>query len=131
DVDRFKHFNDAHGHQVGDDVLRLLGTTLTEVLNGTGIAARIGGEEVGARFSGKENKGAGTGPASHKRAIHWRGENKRAAGRTARAHNSFDRRRAVSAHRRRISSDREGGWPSFASKAERSQHGCFGYCRVV
>jgi diguanylate cyclase len=58
DVDRFKHFNDTHGHQVGDDVLRLLGTTLTEVLNGSGIAARIGGEEFAAVLPGKDIRGA-------------------------------------------------------------------------
>jgi len=45
DVDRFKEFNDAHGHQMGDDVLRLLGTTLKQALRGDGLAARIGGEE--------------------------------------------------------------------------------------
>ena len=45
DVDRFKEFNDAHGHQMGDDVLRLLGTTLKRALRGDGLAARIGGEE--------------------------------------------------------------------------------------
>jgi diguanylate cyclase len=45
DVDRFKEFNDAHGHQMGDDVLRLLGTALKRALNGDGFAARVGGEE--------------------------------------------------------------------------------------
>jgi diguanylate cyclase len=45
DVDRFKEFNDAHGHQMGDDVLRLLGATLKQALNGDGLAARVGGEE--------------------------------------------------------------------------------------
>jgi diguanylate cyclase len=45
DVDRFKEFNDAHGHQMGDDVLRLLGATLKQALNGQGLAARVGGEE--------------------------------------------------------------------------------------
>jgi len=58
DVDRFKQFNDTHGHQVGDDVLRLLGTTLTEVLNGNGIAARVGGEEFAAVLPGKDIRGA-------------------------------------------------------------------------
>jgi diguanylate cyclase len=58
DVDRFKQFNDTHGHQVGDDVLRLLGTTLTDVLNGSGIAARVGGEEFAAVLPGKDIRGA-------------------------------------------------------------------------
>jgi diguanylate cyclase len=45
DVDDFKRFNDVHGHQMGDEVLRLLGATLKEATNGSGLAARLGGDE--------------------------------------------------------------------------------------
>jgi len=46
DVDHFKQFNDAHGHQMGDEVLRLVGTVLKSG-NHSGLAARLGGEEFG------------------------------------------------------------------------------------
>lgn len=43
DVDHFKQFNDTWGHEVGDQVLRLLGSILAEV---KGLSAyRYGGEE--------------------------------------------------------------------------------------
>ncbi len=45
DVDRFKAFNDAHGHPVGDMVLRLVAGTLAECVRGRDFAARYGGEE--------------------------------------------------------------------------------------
>jgi diguanylate cyclase (GGDEF)-like protein len=45
DIDHFKKLNDAHGHQVGDDVLRAAGVTLSERSRPFDIAARYGGEE--------------------------------------------------------------------------------------
>lgn len=45
DIDHFKSFNDNHGHQVGDQVLRLVARTLTDGIKGRDIAARYGGEE--------------------------------------------------------------------------------------
>lgn len=45
DVDHFKQFNDLHGHQIGDQVLRLVARTLTDGVKGRDIAARYGGEE--------------------------------------------------------------------------------------
>ena len=45
DIDFFKKFNDTHGHQVGDQVLRLVGRTLDDGTKGRDIAARYGGEE--------------------------------------------------------------------------------------
>lgn len=45
DIDHFKQFNDTHGHVVGDQVLRLVGRTLTECLRDTDVPARFGGEE--------------------------------------------------------------------------------------
>jgi diguanylate cyclase len=45
DIDYFKRFNDTHGHQIGDHVLRLVGRTLTETLKGRDTPARFGGEE--------------------------------------------------------------------------------------
>lgn len=45
DLDHFKNFNDAHGHQLGDQVLRLVGRTLHDSVKGKDTAARYGGEE--------------------------------------------------------------------------------------
>jgi diguanylate cyclase len=45
DIDHFKKFNDAHGHQIGDQVLILLARTLEESTKGKDTAARYGGEE--------------------------------------------------------------------------------------
>ena len=45
DVDHFKLFNDTHGHQAGDEVLRCVGRTMTETVKTTDIPCRYGGEE--------------------------------------------------------------------------------------
>jgi diguanylate cyclase (GGDEF)-like protein len=49
DVDHFKKFNDTHGHDIGDQVLKLVGARLAEV-GGDGIAFRYGGEEFSVLF---------------------------------------------------------------------------------
>jgi diguanylate cyclase (GGDEF)-like protein len=53
DVDRFKDVNDAHGHQVGDEVLRMVASRLARV-GGGGRVFRYGGEEFTVVFSGKD-----------------------------------------------------------------------------
>lgn len=45
DIDHFKQFNDNFGHQVGDQVLRLVARTLKDGVKGRDIAVRYGGEE--------------------------------------------------------------------------------------
>jgi diguanylate cyclase (GGDEF)-like protein len=45
DVDHFKQVNDAHGHQVGDDVLVRLSEIVFESVRTTDLLARWGGEE--------------------------------------------------------------------------------------
>src|SRR5262245_33510908 len=49
DVDHFKKFNDTHGHDIGDQVLKLVGARLAEV-GGGGRAFRYGGEEFAVLF---------------------------------------------------------------------------------
>jgi len=45
DIDHFKMFNDLHGHQTGDQVIRLVAQTLKTNVKGRDTAARYGGEE--------------------------------------------------------------------------------------
>ena len=52
DIDHFKKLNDEHGHAAGDQVLRLIGSTLTRT-EGGGRPFRYGGEEFALLFPGK------------------------------------------------------------------------------
>ncbi|WP_258548628.1 GGDEF domain-containing protein [Thalassospira profundimaris] len=45
DIDHFKNFNDNHGHQAGDQVIRLMAESLQRNVKGQDLAARYGGEE--------------------------------------------------------------------------------------
>jgi diguanylate cyclase (GGDEF)-like protein len=45
DIDHFKRFNDTFGHQVGDEVLRMVGGLLGRMTRKGDISARYGGEE--------------------------------------------------------------------------------------
>jgi GGDEF domain-containing protein len=52
DVDHFKSFNDTYGHDVGDQVLRMVAARLARV-GGGGHAYRYGGEEFTLLFAGQ------------------------------------------------------------------------------
>lgn len=52
DVDHFKKFNDTYGHDVGDQVLRMVAAQLRDV-GGGGKAYRYGGEEFTILFPGR------------------------------------------------------------------------------
>ena len=53
DVDHFKKFNDTHGHDLGDQVLKIVAAKLGAV-SGGGTAYRYGGEEFTVLFPGKD-----------------------------------------------------------------------------
>ncbi len=46
DIDYFKKVNDTYGHDVGDMILRNLGTMIQELIRETDYVARYGGEEI-------------------------------------------------------------------------------------
>ncbi|MEZ9340998.1 GGDEF domain-containing protein [Vibrio cyclitrophicus] len=52
DIDHFKTFNDTYGHDIGDDVLKLVARLITET-GGGARAYRYGGEEFTIIFKGK------------------------------------------------------------------------------
>jgi GGDEF domain-containing protein len=52
DIDHFKRCNDTYGHDVGDEVLRMVAGRLARVTGG-GKAYRCGGEEFAVVFAGK------------------------------------------------------------------------------
>jgi diguanylate cyclase len=58
DIDYFKSFNDNYGHQVGDQVLRLVARTLIEGVKGRDMAARFGGEEFALILPETNTQGA-------------------------------------------------------------------------
>ncbi len=52
DVDHFKKFNDSYGHDVGDEVLKMVAARMSKVTGG-GKAFRYGGEEFTVLYPGK------------------------------------------------------------------------------
>ena len=57
DVDYFKAFNDAHGHPMGDQVLRLVARALQDSVKGRDVGARYGGEEFAIILAGGRGQG--------------------------------------------------------------------------
>ncbi|GAB4497425.1 MAG: hypothetical protein OHK0052_08990 [Anaerolineales bacterium] len=56
DVDFFKRVNDVYGHDVGDDVLRMIATTLRRNIRMHDLVGRWGGEEFVAVFENVDCK---------------------------------------------------------------------------
>ena len=52
DIDFFKKFNDTYGHQLGDQVLKLVARTITECVDDSDTPARYGGEEFAVVLPG-------------------------------------------------------------------------------
>lgn len=57
DIDFFKKFNDRYGHDIGDEVLRMVASKISGV-NGGGKPFRYGGEEFTVVFPGKSRQDA-------------------------------------------------------------------------
>ncbi len=58
DVDEFKRFNDAHGHQVGNQALAALGRVLSGCARDSDTPVRFGGEEFALVLPGTPKTGA-------------------------------------------------------------------------
>ena len=58
DLDGFKDVNDAHGHAVGDGMLRAFADVLRETLRESDVAGRWGGEEFLLLLPGADEEGA-------------------------------------------------------------------------
>ncbi|MDI6601861.1 MAG: EAL domain-containing protein [Thermoanaerobacteraceae bacterium] len=55
DLDEFKNVNDSMGHDVGDELLREVGSTLNNLLTNVGTAAHLGGDEFGIILNQLDN----------------------------------------------------------------------------
>jgi diguanylate cyclase (GGDEF)-like protein len=59
DADEFKIYNDTHGHQAGDQLLKVIGEAIAaSIRRGTDLGARYGGDEFAALLPGTSLEGA-------------------------------------------------------------------------
>jgi diguanylate cyclase (GGDEF)-like protein len=70
DLDHFKDFNDAYGHEVGDTILKTLATYLVSQIRSTDIVCRYGGEEFTVLLPGASLEDARERAESIRSGIH-------------------------------------------------------------
>lgn len=69
DIDHFKKFNDTYGHQVGDEVLKIVSRTIRRNLRDSDIPCRYGGEELVAILPGTDLKGGSIAAEKIRKAV--------------------------------------------------------------
>ncbi len=58
DIDHFKRFNDTHGHEAGDVVLKEVAACIKRQMRGPDVCGRLGGEEFGVLCPETDLEGA-------------------------------------------------------------------------
>jgi len=58
DADHFKKVNDTYGHDIGDEVLKVLSATCTSTLRAVDLMGRLGGEEFALTLPDTSSEGA-------------------------------------------------------------------------
>lgn len=58
DIDYFKNVNDKYGHDIGDEILKLIAKTITDYVRKSDVHARIGGEEFAILLFNTDLNGA-------------------------------------------------------------------------
>jgi diguanylate cyclase (GGDEF)-like protein/PAS domain S-box-containing protein len=56
DIDKFKNFNDTYGHEIGDEVLKMVSKTFLATTRSSDLIGRYGGEEFIAILTGLDEK---------------------------------------------------------------------------
>ena len=58
DIDLFKNVNDTYGHDIGDEILKLVASTIKDNIRNSDILARYGGEEFVILLNETDSQGA-------------------------------------------------------------------------
>jgi diguanylate cyclase len=80
DIDNFKNFNDSFGHLTGDQVLRLVASSVKQNIKGQDTASRYGGEEFAIVLPNTELRSALTVADHIRRAVMTKELTKRSTG---------------------------------------------------